>query len=258
VRVAVVGATGTAGSCTVNSARARGYEVVQISRRLGIDVRTGAGLAESLRGVEVVIDASDPSAGAAPNALTSAMADATHRLVDAASQAGVEHLVHLSIANIDKPELRSLPYYEGKRAQIQILEQSDLPFTVVRTTQWYEFSAHPSVVFSDGQTVTVQDWLIQPIAVRSVADILADEAHARSIRRTLAGPDVIALPALVSRRLRAEHDHRAVLSAPPAVPAFATGALLAPVEAAVTGPDTDTWLSHHVRKLLNTGEGDSK
>lgn len=67
MKIALVGATGTAGRATAHAAQQAGHEVIALSRATGIDLHTGEGLAEALNGAQVVIDTSnafptDPSA----------------------------------------------------------------------------------------------------------------------------------------------------------------------------------------------------
>ena len=57
--IAVIGATGTAGSRVVARLRSRDVAVVEVSREHGIDLFSGADLCEALRGVDVAIDVSD-------------------------------------------------------------------------------------------------------------------------------------------------------------------------------------------------------
>lgn len=110
MKIAIVGATGTAGTRTTAVATSRGHEAVEISRASGVDLHTGAGLTDALAGVEAVIDTSNPVPTSATDDVVGAMSGAT-RLVEACSAAGVEHLVFLSISNIDKPELDPFPYF---------------------------------------------------------------------------------------------------------------------------------------------------
>ena len=56
MKIAVAGGTGLVGKFVVTAAENRGHEVVSISRRNGIDLISGEGLAEALDGVDVVID----------------------------------------------------------------------------------------------------------------------------------------------------------------------------------------------------------
>ena len=72
MKVAVVGGTGVLGAPLVAELAARGAEVLALSRKPGaalpdgashlrVDLTNGAGLAEALAGVEVVVDASNSS-----------------------------------------------------------------------------------------------------------------------------------------------------------------------------------------------------
>ena len=57
MRIAVAGATGSVGRHIVEVLKAGGHDVVPMSRASGVDLITGKGLADALRGVECVIDA---------------------------------------------------------------------------------------------------------------------------------------------------------------------------------------------------------
>src|SRR5690625_6858852 len=58
--LAVAGATGTLGRSVVTAARDAGHEVRRIARSTGVDLLTGDGLPEALRGADAVIDCSKP------------------------------------------------------------------------------------------------------------------------------------------------------------------------------------------------------
>lgn len=242
MKIAIVGATGTAGSRTAAAAERAGHEVVAVSRATGVDLLTGAGLESALAGADVVIDTSnafptDPDADP-----VEALAGATRRVVDAARATGVAHLVFLSICNIDRPEFDGFAYYVAKRRQEQIVRSGGLSATVVRSTQWHEFATNPAAVHEAGDRVTVQDWLVQPVAASAVAGVLVEEAVRRSGSRSISGPEVIALPELARRLLAARGDHRTVEGVPAALEAFRDGTLLAPPEAELLGPTVAEWL----------------
>lgn len=242
MKIAIVGATGTAGALTTAVAKDRGHEVVEISRSGGVDLHTGAGLTRALAGAEAVIDTSNPVPTSTGDDVVGAMSGATGNLVEACTAAGVEHLVFLSISNIDKPELDQFPYYLAKREQERIVRDSALSATIVRSTQWYEFATNPSVVVETDEAVQVQDWLIQPIAASAVAEVLVDEASARHESRSISGPDVIALPDLTARVLAVKGDNRPVVTVPAVIESLSRGVLLAPSAAELIGPDVDAWL----------------
>src|SRR5438128_1183670 len=62
-KIAVAGATGRVGRHVADVLEEQGYDVVAVSRSAGVDVVTGDGLADALRGVEAVVDA---TSGASP------------------------------------------------------------------------------------------------------------------------------------------------------------------------------------------------
>jgi len=149
--------------------------------------------------------------------------------------------VLLTIAGIDRPEFDDFSHYVAKRLQREIVLHSRVPTTIVKSTQWHEFAANPAAVTFSPTEVVVQDWLIQPIAADSVAEVLVVAATGtQSVPRTITGPDVIRLPDLTSKLLDAQGDQRHVRTADPPLAALADGALLAPDHAVAIGPTVDT------------------
>ena len=242
MKIVVVGATGTAGVKTVESAKRAGHEVVALSRATGVDLHTGAGLLEGMAGGDVVIDTSNPFPTDPDMSLVEALPAATARLAAAAAQAGVGHVVFLSICNIDSPVFDHFDYYLAKRAQEQVVRQSDVSSSIVRSAQWMEFATNPAAVVFQDDRVVVQDWLIQPVAADSVADVLVQASVERPKQRQIAGPEPIHLPELTERLLRAEGDTRPVAATEPSLAELATGVLLAPAGAELIGPGPSEWL----------------
>lgn len=73
MRIAVAGGTGTVGHHVVAHAKQAGHEVAVLSRSHGVDVRSGLGLADALKGADVVIDVTHPdSIEQRPSSSTSA------------------------------------------------------------------------------------------------------------------------------------------------------------------------------------------
>lgn len=240
--IAVIGATGTAGSRVVARLKSRDVAVVEISREQGIDLFNGSDLCEALEGVDVAIDVSDP-VPPEPSDIGRSLAAASHNIVGACAIQEVHRLVVPTIAGIEDPEFDGIPYYEAKRAAKNILLDGPVPTTIVKSTQWYECATHCDAVSCDSDEVIVEDWLIQPIAADTVADVLVEAALGQShTPRTITGSHPIRLPALTSKLLAQQGDSRQVRTARPAVAALANGALLASGHAVVVGPDVDTWL----------------
>jgi uncharacterized protein YbjT (DUF2867 family) len=241
--IAVIGATGTAGSRVVARLKARDVGVVEISRAHGVDVISGRGLFEALAGVDVVIDVSNPLPADGQSNITQTVATATRNIVGACAARHVRRLVVLTIAGIEDPSFDGFPYYEAKRAAKEIVLDGPVPATLVKSTQCYEFATNPAAVSSVDGEVVVQDWLIQPVAADSVADVLVEAALGQTHQpRTITGPEAVRLPELTSKLLARQGDTRRVRAVQPALGALGAGALLASDGAIVIGPDMDTWL----------------
>lgn len=242
--IAVIGATGTAGSRVVSRLTARGIEVVEVSRARGIDLLDGQDLSQVLKGVDVAIDVSNPMPPDGQSDIVETVSTAARRVMGACASAEVQRLVVATIAGIEDPVFDGFAYYEAKRAAKEILLDGPVPTTIVKSTQWYEFATNPAAVNASDGEVVVEDWLIQPIAADTVADVLVEAALGQAHKpRTITGPHPIRLPELTSKVLSRQGDSRAVRTVPPPVNGLATGALLATDHAVIVGPDVETWLS---------------
>ncbi|MDM4142710.1 MULTISPECIES: NAD(P)H-binding protein [Mycobacterium] len=241
--IAVIGATGTAGSRVVARLRARGVAVVEISRQHNIDLFNGADLSRALQGVDVAIDVSNPVPPDGRSDIGQTLTTASHNIVGACVTQDVHRLVVSTIAGIEDPVFDGFPYYQAKRQAKDILLDGPVPTTIVKSTHWYEFATNHDAVSCDDNEVVVEDWLIQPIAADTVADVLVEAALGQThTPRTITGPDPIRLPELTSKLLIQQGDPRQVRAVEPAVAALGAGALLAGDRAVVVGPDVDTWL----------------
>jgi uncharacterized protein YbjT (DUF2867 family) len=254
MRIAVVGGTGTAGARVAALADEQGHDVVVLTRSAGVNLVTGEGLVDALDGADVAIDASSPAPPDESMSRFDAVVRSGRNLADACVEAEVRRLVLLSIANIEKPEFDAFSYYVAKRDQEDAARDSGLEVSVVRSAQWFEFAERSSAVDYAEDRVTVQDWYVQPIAVASVAEVLVREATRRKARdATVAGPEAVRLPELVRRLLRAQHDPRPVVTVDAPLPAFASGALLAPAGAEILGPGVGAWIADRTRAGAQPG-----
>ena len=175
MKIAVIGASGLIGTKLVERLSADGHEVVPASRNTGVDVLTGEGLAEALTGADALIDvlnSPDFSDGPVMNFFTTS----TTNLVAEAKKAGVGHYVALSIVGTDG--LPESGYLRAKVAQEQIITGSGLPYTLVRATQFEEFTDQITDSLAVGDEIHVPDALIQPIPGWKVASVVARAAVA--------------------------------------------------------------------------------
>ncbi len=187
MRIAVIGATGRIGRLTVDALSRDGHDSVSVSRSLGVDVTTGAGLDAALAGVDAVIDVTNTLA-TDPGEVVEFFSTATNNLLSAEKRAGVRHHVLLSIVGIDRVEGNA--HYVGKRAQEDLVENGGLPATIVRATQFFDFPLMVASWSRQGDTVHLPPLLMQPIAPADVAAVLAEVAAGQPQGRMadLAGP----------------------------------------------------------------------
>jgi uncharacterized protein YbjT (DUF2867 family) len=246
VRVAVIGATGVAGRHVVDELETRGHEVVSCSRATGQDVVTGAGLLAALEGVETVVDVSNVATVRRSTALAF-FAPAARTLRSAAREAGVAHVVVLSIVGIER--MRSLGYYDAKCTQERLALSGDVPATVVRATQFHELVGVVAERARLGPVAFVPSLRVQTVAARSVASVLVDAALGspwRGTRPDVAGPGPVATMAELARTMLGRSGSRGVVVAVPLPPAASRpnrdGALLPAPDAAVVGPSFVEWL----------------
>ncbi|MEV7188331.1 NAD(P)H-binding protein [Kitasatospora sp. NPDC093102] len=211
--VLVTGATGTLGREVVRLLVARGVAVRGLSRRVrdgggGVewvvgDLVSGAGIAEATAGVEVVVDC----------ATTQRKADlaGVRTLVARAREAGVRHLVYVSIVGIDRVPIA---YYRTKLACERAVRESGLGWTVLRATQFHDlvlkfFDASarlPVFPVPSGSA-------FQPVDVREVAAAVADLAgeEPAGFAPEVGGPQVRSYRELAEAYLRAAGKRRLLL-----------------------------------------------
>jgi uncharacterized protein YbjT (DUF2867 family) len=211
MKIVVIGGTGLIGSQVVERLRQRGHDVLAASPSSGVNTLTGEGLDEAMAGTAVVIDlANSPSFE--DQAVLEFFQTAGRNLFAAEQKAGVKHHVALSVVGAER--LPDSGYLRAKVAQEQIIRASGVPFTIVRSTQFFEFLGGIVQAASKGDTVHVPPALMQPIAARDVADAVADYALGAPVNgiAEIAGPEQIAMSALVQRFLALTRDPRDVVT----------------------------------------------
>ncbi|WP_104175798.1 SDR family oxidoreductase [Arthrobacter sp. Y81] len=200
MKIAVAGGTGTVGHHVVSIARDRGHQVVSLSRAYGVDLVTGRGLDEALRGVETVIDVSGIQTRSTKKAVDF-FTNSTQNLLAAETKAGVRHHLALSIVGIDTA---TSGLYAGKLVQEDTVRHGGVPWTLLRSTQFHEFVPMTVGMASLGPLVLVPQMRTQPVAAREVAEALVDAAEAGPLGRMadLGGPHAEELDDLVRAYLQ--------------------------------------------------------
>ena len=244
MRVAVAGGTGLAGRVVCQALEDSGHSTIVLARATGVDLRTGAGLADQLSGVDAVIDCtnvqttrarvSEAGFGAMARTLTTASADAH-----------VGHYLALSIVGIDRV---GLGYYKGKVVQEDVIRASSVPWTILRATQFHEFTTQ--LLQARGPVVPVPKMRSATVAIRDVATqfvTLLASGPATSVVE-MRGPEVHAMGSLVRRVAKATGDKRPILDlgVPGSVGKAMSGDGLLPQGEAVVGSETfDEWLTRY-------------
>jgi uncharacterized protein YbjT (DUF2867 family) len=211
VKIVVIGGSGLIGAKLVNNLRQRGHEVVAASPSSGVNTVTGEGLADALKGAQVVVDVAN-----APSWEDKAVLDffetSGRNLLAAEAATGVIHHVGLSVVGTER--LLASGYFRAKMAQEKLIKASQIPYTIVRATQFFEFVGSIAQLANEGATVRLPSVLMQPIVSDDVAAALADVALGEPINGTveLAGPEQIRLDELVRQFLSATGDSRKVIT----------------------------------------------
>jgi uncharacterized protein YbjT (DUF2867 family) len=248
--VAVVGGTGTIGAPVAAALLARDAAVRVLTRNLAkvpagaehrrVDLTSGEGLTEALRGADAVVDAVNST-----RRPKKTLVEGTGRLLEAGAAAGVGHHLTISVVGIDR--VRS-SYYRDKLLQEQAVEAGPVPWTILRATQFHQLL---DMAFGYAARVGLRPTgagKLQPIDPRVAAERLADAALAAPAGRLpdIAGPRIATISELSDAWASARGRPRLPLRIPSigkAGKALAAGELCAP-DGAAGGEDFEEWLRH--------------
>jgi len=211
MKIVVIGGSGLIGTKLVNKLRQLDHEVVAASPSSGVNSITGEGLAEALAGAQAVVDVTN-SPSWEDKAVLEFFETSTRNLLAAEVAAGVRHHVALSVVGTER--LLQSGFFRAKMAQEDLIKASKFPYTIVRSTQFFEFVNGIAQSATDGQTVRLSPALVQPIVSDDVADALAEVTLGAPVNDTIeiAGPERLRLDELIRRFLSAKQDARQVVA----------------------------------------------
>jgi uncharacterized protein YbjT (DUF2867 family) len=213
MKIVVIGGTGVLGSKVVGALTDRGQDAVAASPRTGVNALTGEGLTEVLTGAAVVVDvANAPSYEDDP--VMEFFTTSTTNLLAAAREAGVEHYLVVSIVGCD--QLPASGYMRAKTAQENLVRRAGLPYSIVRATQFVEFTDAITTSLTVGDEVRVPDALIQPIATVELADAVARVAEASPTNgiENVGGPEKLTFEQMARDVLTERHENKTVVVDP--------------------------------------------
>jgi uncharacterized protein YbjT (DUF2867 family) len=216
-QILVTGGAGHLGRLVAKHLSVVGYPVRGMSRRaspgedwLGAewkraDLKTGAGVPQAVQGMDVVVHLA---------AIGNSMVDfeGTRRLLDAAREAQISHVVFISVVGIDK-----VPWAGGKAklASEDLIEHSGLPWSILRATQFHYGIDLLLQILTKLPLVALgpTDFPLQPVAEEEVALRLVEIVQAGPSGRLpdMGGPQVYTSGELARIWLRQRGMHRAII-----------------------------------------------
>jgi uncharacterized protein YbjT (DUF2867 family) len=216
MKIVVIGGSGLIGSKLVTKLREHGHEAIPASPNSGVNTLTGEGLAEVLKGASVVVDVSN-SPSFEDAAVLKFFETSTRNLLKYGGEAGVKHLVALSVVGTD--QMAESGYFRAKIAQEKLIKKSSIPYSIVHATQFFEFLVKLADIGFDGAKVRLPGVLFQPMAADDVASAVARVAVGQPINGTVevGGPEQFRLDELVRLRLAQVNDPREVIADPNAL-----------------------------------------
>jgi uncharacterized protein YbjT (DUF2867 family) len=211
MKVVVVGGTGLIGSRLVTMLRECNLNVVVASPSSGINTITGEGLTGALNDAQVVVDVSN-SPSLQGDVARSFFETSGRNLLAAEEAVGVKHHIALSVVGTDR--LPESGYFMAKMAQENLIRASRVPYTILRSTPFFEYITGIIEDAADGSVLRLSPASIQPIAADDVVVALRDIALSRPQNRELeiVGPDRFRLNELAQQILAANEDRRTVIA----------------------------------------------
>ena len=213
MKIVVIGGTGLIGSRLVTKLKARGHEAIPASPNSGVNTLTGEGLAEVLKGAQVVVDVSN-SPSFEDVAVMNFFQTSTRNLLSYEAAAGVGHHVALSIVGTER--LPDSGYLRAKVAQEKLIKEGSIPYSIIHSTQFFEFVKRIADEATTGNSVHLPPVLFQPIAADDVVSAVFKVATSSPLNGTIeiAGPEQFRFDELIRLQLNALNDPREVVADP--------------------------------------------
>jgi len=235
MNVLVAGGTGALGRHVVTLLRNEGHRARILSRRpkghvdtVQGDLSTGAGLAKAVAGMDAIIHAATQ--------LTKQQATdvvGTRRLLAMAREAGVKHVVYISIVGMEGV---GYPYYRAKLAAEAVVKENIVPWSILRATQFHTLMETFLGAFSKPPLFAAVpfNWQFQPVDPSEVAARLVEvvKHEPAGMLPNFGGPEVRDFKSIATSWLKATKSNKRLVNLPmPLIRfshQFAEGRLLCP------------------------------
>jgi len=213
MKIVVIGGTGLIGSKLVTKLSTFGHEAVAAAPNTGVNTLTGEGLAEVLKGAQVVVDVSN-SPSFEDGAVLNFFQTSTRNLLSYEATAGVGHHVALSIVGSER--IPDSGYMRAKVAQEKLIKEGPTPYSIVHSTQFFEFVKRIADEATTANSVRIPPVLFQPIAADDVVSAVAKVAISSPLNGSIeiAGPEQFRFDKLIRQRLSGLNDPREVIADP--------------------------------------------
>jgi uncharacterized protein YbjT (DUF2867 family) len=210
------------------------------------DLATGKGIVEAVHDTQVIVHAATNSSMPLKKGWRETDILGTQRLVETARQAGVNHLLYISIVGVDRIPFS---YYKVKVEVEQIVRESGVPYTISRATQFHSFIDR---IFAALNRISLllpvpSDFLDQPMDGGDYADYLLPYITGTPAGRIpdAAGPQVMRADEMARMWLHAQGLRKPLVKLPlfgAAAEGFRQGYHTAP-DRAVGAITWEAWLA---------------
>lgn len=219
MNVLVTGGTGTLGRHVVMRLRQQGHRARIFSRHprghvdaVQGDLKTGLNVDRALVGMDAIVHAATE---ARQSLRSRGDVRGTKRLIKAATRANIKHLVYISIVGIDGV---AYPYYRTKLAVEAVVKQGEVPWSILRATQFHDLMEIFLRLNSriPGITTIPFAWKFQPVDAREVAAKLVDVVvgDPAGMLDDFGGPEVRDFKSIADSWLTARKDKRRLVNLP--------------------------------------------
>ncbi len=210
MKIVVIGGSGLIGSKLVHNLRMLGHEVFAASPATGVNTITGEGLSRVLENAQIVVDVAN-SPSFEDQAVLEFFETSGRNLLAAERAAGVGHHVALSVVGTEL--LSESGYFRGKIAQEKLIRESGMPYTIVHSTQFFEFLGGIAKSAAEGEKVRLSTAFVQPISSDDVAAALTEVTLDSPVNGIveIAGPERFRMPELMQQYFESTGDPREVV-----------------------------------------------